>query len=97
MADFHPTSDQYRRLAEGLLQSAIDAPIDEKQDLIRSALAYLSYSRSLDVQAIQPNQNGPTDDDEQRLDGYQQVRHKPERSTTCHPYLSHKRMIKTLS
>jgi hypothetical protein len=21
---------------------------------------------------------------------------KPERSTTCHPYLSHKRMIKTL-
>jgi hypothetical protein len=38
MADYRPTSDQYRRLAEGLLQSVIDASIDKKQDLSRTAL-----------------------------------------------------------
>jgi hypothetical protein len=42
------TSQQYRKLAEGLLESAIAAPKEQKQDFIRDAIAYLAYARAQD-------------------------------------------------
>ena len=40
------TSHQYRQLAEGLLARAIEATQAQKQDLIRDALAYLTFARA---------------------------------------------------
>jgi IrrE N-terminal-like domain len=41
------TSEQYRRLAEGLLKKATEEVLTEqKQNLIRDALAYLTYARA---------------------------------------------------
>jgi hypothetical protein len=48
--DSHLTSRQYRKLAEGLLENAIGAPKEQKQDFIRSAIAYLVYARAQDEQ-----------------------------------------------
>ncbi len=42
------TSQQYRKLAEGLLKNAIDAPKEQKQDFIHDAIAYLAYARVQD-------------------------------------------------
>jgi hypothetical protein len=43
--DTRMTSEHYRCLAEGLLQSAIKAPKDQKQELIEEALRYLAHAR----------------------------------------------------
>ena len=42
----HPTIQQYRRLAEGLLRRALEAPIESKQDLIHHAMSYLTFARA---------------------------------------------------
>jgi hypothetical protein len=41
-----PTIQQYRRLAEGLLRKALDAPVESKQDLIYHAVSYLAFARA---------------------------------------------------
>ena len=41
-----PTIQQYRRLAEGLLRKALEAPIESKQDLIHHAVSYLAFARA---------------------------------------------------
>ena len=42
------TSEQYRRMAEGLLQTAIEAPAEKKQDFLRHAADYLAFARKQD-------------------------------------------------
>jgi hypothetical protein len=49
MTDQQLTSDQYRRLAEGLLKSALNAPTHQKEAYIRDALAYLGHARTKDL------------------------------------------------
>lgn len=51
----HLTSQQYRKLAEGLLKKAVDAPKEQKENYIRDASAYLAYAR------VQDEQNGLMD------------------------------------
>lgn len=41
-----PTNRQYRRLAEGLLREALEAPVADKQEFIHQAASYLAYARS---------------------------------------------------
>jgi hypothetical protein len=43
--DYRSTGHHYRLLAEGLLQNAIEASKDQKQDLIKEALRYLTHAR----------------------------------------------------
>jgi hypothetical protein len=51
-----PTIQQYRRLAEGLLRRALEAPIESKQDLIHHAMSYLTFARA------QEQSNGASDE-----------------------------------
>jgi hypothetical protein len=44
--DTRLTTQQYRKLAEGLLERAIAAPKERKQDLISDALRYLTHARA---------------------------------------------------
>jgi hypothetical protein len=72
-----PTTQQYRRLAEGLLRKALDAPVESKQDLIYHAVSYLAFARaqeqSDDATLIgSPSQAPHSDETEDR---YSQVRH----------------------
>ena len=41
-----PTIHQYRRLAEGLLRKALEAPLESKQDFIHHAVSYLAFARA---------------------------------------------------
>ena len=41
-----PTIQQYRRLAEGLLRKALEAPLENKQDFIHHAMSYLAFARA---------------------------------------------------
>jgi hypothetical protein len=42
------TSDQYRTLAEGLLNKALDVQGERQSDHIRDAIRYLRYARAQD-------------------------------------------------
>jgi len=44
----HITSDQYRTLAEGLLNKALDVQGEQQSDHIRDAIRYLRYARAQD-------------------------------------------------
>jgi hypothetical protein len=52
MTDHQLTSDQYRRLAEGLLKSALNAPTHQKEAYIRDALAYLGHARTKEPSSL---------------------------------------------
>ena len=40
-----PTIQQYRRLAEGLLRKALEAPLESKQDFIHHAMSHYEPAR----------------------------------------------------
>ena len=71
----HPTSQQYRKLAEGLLKSAIGAPYEQKQVFIRDALAYLVNARAQDDRCGSTDPSGSTNSENQEdVEGqYRQV------------------------
>ena len=48
--DSRSTINQDRRLAEGLLRRAIEAPKDQNNDLLRDALRYLAHARGEEEQ-----------------------------------------------
>jgi uncharacterized protein DUF955 len=68
------TSQQYRKLAEGLLKNAIAAPNEQKQDFIHDAIAYLAYARVQDEQPPSAEQPAATDLESQE-DAEGQYRH----------------------
>jgi hypothetical protein len=69
-----PTIQQYRRLAEGLLRKALEAPPENKQDLIHHAVSYLAYARA--QESADEAGGFPTDPPkpDELEEGYHQVR-----------------------
>jgi len=45
------TGEQYRRIAEGLLQAAIEAPAEKKQEILCHAAEYLAFARKQEERA----------------------------------------------
>jgi hypothetical protein len=81
-----PTIHQYRRLAEGLLRKALEAPLESKQDFIHHAVSYLAFARAQEqsdgssVEGISSDLLN-SDDTENR---YRQVR--AHRLPSCHAF-----------
>ena len=48
--DSRTTIDRYRRLSEGLLRRAIEAPKEQNNDFLRDALRYLTHARTQEEQ-----------------------------------------------
>ncbi len=69
--NFRLTSQQYRRLAEGLLKSALDAPIEQKQQFVHDASAYLAFARAQDEQELSATSPGSTEPTSQEEIAYQ--------------------------
>lgn len=69
------TSQQYRKLAEGLLESAIAATKEQKQDFIRDAIAYLAYARAQDERypSTEPRDSTELENQEDSEGQYRQV------------------------
>jgi hypothetical protein len=65
--DSRLTSQQYRKLAEGLLQNAIEASKDQKQDLIKEALRYLTHARLQEQHQSEPQDEHESHDEENRF------------------------------
>jgi hypothetical protein len=70
--DTRLTTQQYRKLAEGLLQNAIEASQEQRQDLIEEALRYLQHAKIQEQRECEPDTDYETSDDDQ--DQYRQVR-----------------------
>jgi hypothetical protein len=71
-----PTIQQYRRLAEGLLRKALEAPLESKQDFIHHAMSYLAFARAQEQSngaTVDPACSDPTTS-EHTDDRYLQVR-----------------------
>jgi IrrE N-terminal-like domain len=72
-----PTIQQYRRLAEGLIRKALEAPPEKKQDLIHHAASYLAFARAQEASEevmVGGSPSDPVNPDEAEK-GYHQVRH----------------------
>jgi hypothetical protein len=74
MMDSRLTSQQYRRLAEGLLRNALEAPKDQKQDLIGDALRYLTHARSQEEIRAESEANAEAESHSDEQNPFRQIR-----------------------